>query len=73
MRDGNSIDERLFTNAEAAIYTMEWQLHSANLKMIYNNVQIYTSSLSSLRSVHKTSTQITWILNKIQDTYEIDQ
>lgn len=59
MRDGNSIDERLFTNAEAAIYTMEWQLHSANLKMIYNNVQIYTSSLSSLRSVHKTSTQIT--------------
>jgi hypothetical protein len=39
--NGNNIDVHLFTNAEAAIYTMESDLHGGNLKMLYNNMQKY--------------------------------
>lgn len=41
IRNGNNIHANLFANSEPAAYMLESALHNANLKMLYNNMQIY--------------------------------
>jgi hypothetical protein len=49
IRNGNNIHINLFANAEAAIYTMESELHCTNLKMLHNNMQRY----QTIRIIHR--------------------